>query len=194
MLPLRQLVVTTPQPVAKRIRNPLIRVLTDRMMKRMGTTSYRAIYARTSLFNEESSGTPYTLMIRNFGSKKDPNNFDFLPDSQLWVHCSCPYFTYYLEVVLKLYGASDIYDSNGRLPRVRNYPAMRPYLCKHQLATVLNLVVKDKNKAKTKAPPPPESTKKKPSTSTRPEREGTTPKAPTAPTAPKAPGRGEGEE
>lgn len=147
MLTLKQLVSLTPPKIKGRIRNPIIKIIKDVDTKMFGKTPFRGIYAKTSLYNEDSSGSTYTLMIRNHGLKNDPGNFQFLPDSRLWVHCSCPCFTYYLEVALKLRGASDIYDSNGNLPVIRN-PRMRPYICKHLLATLLFLLMKDKKKKK----------------------------------------------
>lgn len=47
-----------------------------------------------------------------------------------WVHCSCPYFLYYVEVALTSRGSSNVINSNGNFPKIRN-PRMKPYLCKH---------------------------------------------------------------
>ncbi len=47
-----------------------------------------------------------------------------------WVFCSCPYFTYNLEVALTRQNTSSIKFSNGQLPRERNR-RMVPHLCKH---------------------------------------------------------------
>ena len=51
-------------------------------------------------------------------------------DSSCWVFCSCPYFTYNLEVALTRQNSSSIKFSNGQLPRERN-ARMIPHLCKH---------------------------------------------------------------
>lgn len=45
-------------------------------------------------------------------------------------NCSCPYFTYTLEVSLTRAGASVLLYSNGASPNVRN-PRNETYLCKH---------------------------------------------------------------
>lgn len=59
--------------------------------------------------------------------------FRISKNRKTWVHCSCPYFTYYLEYALHFYKASAIVNSNGMYPVITN-PAMRPYLCKHAYA------------------------------------------------------------
>lgn len=50
-----------------------------------------------------------------------------------WVHCSCPYFKYYLEVALAARRSSSVLTSNGKFPKIRN-PGMKPYACKHIFA------------------------------------------------------------
>lgn len=55
---------------------------------------------------------------------------------RVWVHCSCPYFLYYLEVALTKRGASSVINSNGKFPRVTN-PQTVPYLCKHLFAAAV---------------------------------------------------------
>jgi len=62
-------------------------------------------------------------------------------DSEVWVWCSCPYFTFNLEVALARRNSSVVRNSNGALPRVRN-PAMIPHLCKH-LVLISNSGVKE---------------------------------------------------
>ena len=56
-----------------------------------------------------------------------------LTDSKIWLHCSCPHYTFNVEVVNTLKHSSDILNSNGELPVVRN-PRMIPHLCKHLVA------------------------------------------------------------
>ena len=56
-----------------------------------------------------------------------------LVNSEVWVSCSCPYWKYYLEVAVTNKGSSDVLESNGEFPFIRN-PKMRPYLCKHLVA------------------------------------------------------------
>ena len=54
-------------------------------------------------------------------------------NNPVWVHCSCPYHKYYVEVALAARGSSSVLLSNGRFPKIRN-PGMRPYLCKHAVS------------------------------------------------------------
>lgn len=60
----------------------------------------------------------------------DPEKNEDLRTKECWVHCSCPFFKYNLEVVLSKSKNSSVIKSNGALPVVRN-PDMVPYLCKH---------------------------------------------------------------
>ena len=140
MLNIKQLLNLTPAKVRYRSSYPRIRVIEDKPRSK-----YRHIYTRVSLGNVESTGDSYTQTIRCHGTKKNSGDFILSPDSLLWVHCSCPYFTYYLETVLHLHGSSRIYNSNGGMPRITN-PKLRPYLCKHLYATTLDLLAKDKKK------------------------------------------------
>ena len=56
-------------------------------------------------------------------------------NNRCWVHCSCPYFRYYLEVSLAARGSSSVVTSTGAFPKIRN-PNMRPHLCKHLVAMI----------------------------------------------------------
>jgi len=141
MLTLQQLLDLTPTAVRRRTANPRIRRIKDKEENKSGK-KYRAVYTRTAFYNAVSTGNSYTLIIRNFGTKRFPNDYKFRPSSLLWVHCSCPYFLYNVEVALTLKSSSSIYDSNGALPRIKN-PTLRPYLCKHLFATVANQLKAD---------------------------------------------------
>lgn len=149
MLTLKQLASLTPPSVVKRATSPGVIILSDKEEadKKQKGRKYRSVYMSVALYNEQSSHRPYTLSIRNYGTKTAPENFAWKPESQIWVHCSCPYFTYYLEVALKLKGSSDIYDSNGARPRITN-PTLRPYLCKHLVAALDYLAYRQKTKRK----------------------------------------------
>lgn len=147
MLTLKQLIAMTPEKVRKKTNNPDIKVVKDLDQKKFGTKKFRAVYTKTRLKNKESTGRAYTLIIRNHGTKKDAHDFFFKPESNLWVHCSCPYFTFNLEVALTLRKSSSIYDSNGEMPRIKN-PYLKPYLCKHLYATILALVLQDQKRSK----------------------------------------------
>lgn len=146
MLKAQQLLAMTPLKVRKRTKNPKIYPYLDRIQEFQGK-SYRTIYLHTSLHNDDSSGSNYNLAIRNKGTQAEPSNYLMLPDSQLWVHCSCPYFTFYLEVALTLQKTSNVYDSNGALPKKLN-TGLKPYLCKHLFAAISLLMLNEKNKKK----------------------------------------------
>lgn len=73
------------------------------------------------------------IVIRLYGDRRA--NGVMKPNNKCWVHCSCPYWRYYCEVAVAARGSSSVISSNGRFPKIRN-PRMRPYLCKHLLASV----------------------------------------------------------
>ena len=68
------------------------------------------------------------------------------PDTPCWVFCSCPYFTYNLEVALTRQNSSSIKFSNGQLPRERN-ARMIPHLCKHLVLTARLALKETEDKA-----------------------------------------------
>jgi|APGre2960657505_1045072.scaffolds.fasta_scaffold01006_13 hypothetical protein len=143
---IKSLIKLTPQKVRYRASYPKILYLDDKVDK---SGEYRTIFAKLGLGNEESTGDVYTLNLRCHGTKKNPTDFILVPDSLVWLHCSCPYFTYYLETVLQLHGSSQIYNSNGNLPKITN-PRLRPYLCKHLYALSIVMMDRDKKKARRK--------------------------------------------
>lgn len=140
MLMAKQLLALTPKKVGDRAVHPNIRIIKNEVAS---GKKYRQVYTRTSLNNPDSTGDSYTLILRNHGTKNNPSDFKFTGDSQIWCHCSCPYFTYYLEVVLKLHGSSEVYNAIKRVPKVTN-PKLRPYLCKHLFSTLLYMMNKDR--------------------------------------------------
>ena len=146
MLKQQQLLALTPRPVRLRAKNPRFRKRRDRVETKEGKT-YRSLFLNCSLQNEDSTGTSYDLIIRNYSYPQRPKDFYFTPASKLWVHCSCPYFLYYVEVALTLQGSSSIYDSNGNMPRINN-PKVVPYVCKHLFAALLMLQNRDKGKSR----------------------------------------------
>jgi len=138
MLTVEKLLKLTPPKVRYRASYPRIRIIQDKKVAK-----YRKLYTRTALGNTESTGDSYTQTLRIHGSKKFPSDFSVKPPSDMWCHCSCPYFTFYLEVTLQLHGSSTIKNSNGELPKIRN-PKLKPYLCKHLYALTLYMINKDK--------------------------------------------------
>jgi hypothetical protein len=120
----------------------VVKVVDDRVPKGQ---KYRAVSAIAHITNKKYSNSWYNLTIRNYGTKRNPKDYVFKPESKLWVHCSCPYFKFYLAVVLHMNGSSeitDIPDLEDKMPNVRN-PAFKPYLCKHLYGTILNLRSRD---------------------------------------------------
>ena len=71
------------------------------------------------------------------------------PTTEVWVWCSCPYFTYNLEVVLARYNSSVIRYSNGQIPIVRNR-RMIPHLCKHLILTARAALMEKRDLVQTK--------------------------------------------
>lgn len=134
--------------VARRARNPkALSLKQDSMFSPDGSKKKRYIYYKTGLRNDESSGLYHACVIRIDGSVSDPKQYLLRPDSKLWVHCRCPYFTYYLEMALFLQKASAIWDSDGTMgKRIRN-PNMTPYLCKHLYASILTTLEIEKNES-----------------------------------------------
>lgn len=138
MLTVKTLLAKTPERVRYRASVPRIHILKDFTKKNQ---EYRSIFAHVALGNTESTGDSYNLTIRCHGTQKS-SKFNITPDSFLWVHCSCPYFTYHLEVVLKLRGSSKIENSNAEMPKIKN-PSLRPYLCKHLYALTIYMIARD---------------------------------------------------
>lgn len=139
MLKVKQLLNLTPGKVRYRASYPRVRKIEDKEKKH-----YRNVFYRVALGNVESTGDSYNCLVRVHGSD-DEFGYKMTPETEVWVHCSCPYFTYHLEVVLKLKGSSEIYNSNGAYPRITN-PSLRPYLCKHLYALTLYLLAQDKKR------------------------------------------------
>lgn len=75
--------------------------------------------------------TPWFVTIKLYGSRRADGVMK--PNNKCWVHCTCPYFQYYVEVALTARGSSNVISSNGTFPKIRN-ARMRPYLCKHLFA------------------------------------------------------------
>jgi len=156
MLTTRQLMALTPEKVVERTTRPEILIIKDdlRYLSYGSKNQTRRVFLKVSLHNDQSTGRPYSVAIRSSGTSKNRSNFLIRPDTDLWVHCSCPYFFYYLEVVLSRKGASTISKdnaaplprtSNKALPKVTN-PTLRPYLCKHVWAALTALLRIDRDK------------------------------------------------
>ncbi len=143
-----QLRAGTPDKIRGRISTPVVKIVQNRMRKEPGER-YRYTYARVRLWNEHSSGKPYSCIIKNYGSDREKTNYKYGPNSRVWVHCSCPHFTFNLEVVLTIAKTSSIYDAkpNPRtgsiLPLIRNKQGKR-FLCKHLFALLLLLEGRDR--------------------------------------------------
>jgi hypothetical protein len=71
------------------------------------------------------SGKQHQSLIRFYGPPRG--------NTPCWVWCDCEMYTYTLEVALKDLGSSDVKNSNGEEPDIRN-PMKVGYLCKHLVA------------------------------------------------------------
>lgn len=122
MLKLQQLLRGTPSNIirnSREVRSRIVRSVLD--VDEIGPHKRVLIEARAT------DGIRY--LIYKFYEPEKKN----LAQSKCYVHCSCPYFLYFLEVALTARGTSSVINSNGQYPRVRN-PRLRPYLCKHLFA------------------------------------------------------------
>lgn len=128
-------------------------ILRDAPIRHNGRKA-RGFFCDASLHNDQSSGTKYRLMIKNFGTKREPENWLFKEDALVWVHCSCPYFKYYLEVALWTKECTDLLSLGGEnayRPKMRN-PKMKAYLCKHLYSTLVFLIKQDRKKQRYQGP------------------------------------------
>lgn len=159
MLTLKKLLVATPQPVMARA------------LLQCRTTITRSILEIDEFGNKRKNvaglvratdGDRFAVIMFYEPDKKN------LADSKIWVHCSCPYYTFNVEVVNALKKSSDVINSNGDLPVVRN-PRMIPHLCKH-VAALAKFAVRAKAKDLTPKQKP--TTTKKPPPATQLERPG----------------------
>lgn len=141
-LTLSQLVKLTPSPIRERANSQCRAV---RKQYDVGSRDgFRRVYRKDKEFYNEfrfysvcEDGKRHSY-IRFYGPPK--------ADSDVWVWCSCPYFTYTLEVVLAKFNSSTIRLSNGMLPQVRN-PKMIPHLCKHLIRASVEAVKQRKDLA-----------------------------------------------
>jgi len=145
----------TPKKVQQRAVRGTVTILKDTKNKissskaKGGAGQSRAIFLRVSLKNNQSSHLYHSSLIRIYGSTKDPKQYLMRPDSRLWVHCRCPFFTYYCEQALMRIKATSRYDCVPGLRvadrhRQRN-PDLVPYLCKHLFAAVLSIMKAEQN-------------------------------------------------
>ena len=126
MYRLKQLISLTPKKVRDRAK--FIKVLVTRTIKDLDAEGkiFRKIQFKAS--DKKGSGTPHLITVRLYGKNEVLN-------SDCWIHCSCEYFTFNLEVALTTQGSSSVINSNGALPVEKN-PEMKGHLCKHLIATI----------------------------------------------------------
>lgn len=142
-LTLAQLIKLTPSPIRERANSECRAV---RKQYEVGSRDgFRRVYRKDKEYYNEfrfysvcKDGKRHSY-IRFYGPPK--------ADTPVWVWCSCPFFTYTLEVVLAKFNSSTIRLSNGMLPQVRN-PKMVPYLCKHLVRASVDAVKQQKDLAK----------------------------------------------
>jgi hypothetical protein len=78
----------------------------------------------------DGSGRPHLVQIRLYLQLGK-----LAPDHIIWIECDCGYHRYVSEVALFAQGAAAVIHSTGDYPR-HNNPQMRPWPCKHALATI----------------------------------------------------------
>lgn len=124
MLRLNQLIRATPRPVvlraAMQCRVQITRLIED-------VDDFGNVVKECAALVRATDGDRFCTVM--FYEPQKAN----LSDSKAWVHCSCPFFTFNVEVTNALKKSSDVINSNGELPMIRN-PRMIPHLCKHLIA------------------------------------------------------------
>jgi hypothetical protein len=70
------------------------------------------------------------ITVRLYGKSKNHLK------NKIWVHCSCEYFRFLLEIVLAQHGSSSVIScAKTHLPMKTN-PKLKPHLCKHVMAAI----------------------------------------------------------
>ena len=126
MYKLNQLITFTPQPIIKRAKS--INITVTRAIKDLDSDGNIFRKIQLKAVDTKGSKTPHLITVRLYGDDKPL-------DSSVWLHCSCEYFTFNLEVALTSQGSSSVINSNGALPVEKN-PSMKGHLCKHLLAAI----------------------------------------------------------
>lgn len=137
MLSLGAIIRATPRSVWRRA--PTVQVKLE--ISRWGTDTTRGPYFEAAF--SVKSRRPirgvqhhevWRCIVRQFGKDQLELARGGISTKRLsWIWCSCPSFLYNWEVALTAVGSSNIVDSNGEKPVIRN-PAMKPGCCKHQVA------------------------------------------------------------
>jgi len=119
------LVRKTPNSIKKRCSSCFVKIHSSLYID---DPKEKNLYKRVLVYVRGDRAKTYHVTFKFFNV--DPEKKEDLRQKECWVHCSCPFFKYNLEVVLAKTGNSSVIKSNGDLPVVRN-PNMIPYLCKH---------------------------------------------------------------
>ena len=126
MYRLKQLIPLTPSNVRKRAK--FIQIKPTRAITDLDVDGRTFRKIQFTAIDKKGSGSPHLLTVRLYGKNEVLN-------SDCWIHCSCEYFTFNLEVALTTQGSSSVINSNGALPVEKN-PEMKGHLCKHLIAAI----------------------------------------------------------
>lgn len=122
MLPLNALMHFTPPSIVRGVNKYRMTMVTPRHHN--GGIEYTAV-----VYGGSAPARP-TLWLR-----------DQSPESQVTCTCTCTYFQMHLEVVLAVYGVTEVKRAEGRVPKEKN-PGMKPGLCPHLYLLALHVVSK----------------------------------------------------
>ena len=140
MLTFRDMAKVTPRPVIDKARGIRYRLVRYKVKASLADGPW-VEYTLKAISQQSRGGMPgratatrqYDILIRQYATRRASLQRGFTPAKLTWLHCACPYFTYYCEYVLAEAGSSVIQNSNGEPPVVRNSRGL-PYMCKHLAA------------------------------------------------------------
>jgi hypothetical protein len=106
-------------------------VRTMRLVQAWSSVDEKGRMFKGVMVHSRASSVVRLVQFRLYASQKGVPIFDH----NAWIHCSCEYWLFYLEVALSTKGSSSIINSNGEYPAIRN-PHLQPHVCKHVYAAV----------------------------------------------------------
>lgn len=133
MIYLSQLARLTPKNIQRHaagVQVTKIKAFIDHDAKKGKFKTVRANVKSTRAFG---SGKVWQIHVRIYGRMRSDGAMK--ANNRAWVHCSCPYFRYHVEVADAARGSSNVITSTGAYPKIRN-PRMKPHLCKHLFAAI----------------------------------------------------------
>lgn len=125
MVRLEQMIKITPKNIFRNAKKVYGGLFKKPVWKQDANGVYKHVYIRA----RDTNGVRF-LQYKLYLQK---NNKTSKLNDNAWVHCSCPWFTFFCEVALTLKKSSSIKNSNGELPKETN-PRLKPWVCKHLIA------------------------------------------------------------